>query len=181
MPAICVGLLGKAFDKQFKFIMNDTMLAGICFVVTGFMLLMLKIMKSGNQEYRELSWRQALGVGIFQAVGILPGISRSGATIVGGSYCGLRQQSAATFSFLLAIPAIFLASCSEGMEMMKHPASTPLWLLIMGASVSFLVGLVALKLLVRLIEVGRLYVFSYYLLPLGLAVLSWRYYVEFIH
>ncbi len=176
LPAAAVGLYVK---RNHADVLNDPMLAGISFVVTGILLVSLTTMRRGTQDYPTVRWRQALVIGLFQMVALLPGVSRSGATIVGGSYVGLRQSSAATFSFLLAIPAILGASLVEGRDLLVDGTSTPYWLLAVGAGVSFLVGIVALKILMRMIEVGKLHWFAYYVIPLGLAVLAWQCWLEF--
>ena len=68
----------------------------------------------------------------------------------------------------------------EGLDMLQNSPTTPVWLLVVGAAVSFVVGLVALKWLVNLIQQGKLYLFAYYVIPLGLLVAAWQMYVEFV-
>ena len=176
LPAVILGFLLKS---KFEFLLEDTMLAGFMFVVTGFMLIALSRLTNGKGEYPELTIRQVLIIGCFQAIAILPGISRSGMTIFAGAYVGLRQQAATTFSFLLAIPVILGASILEIWKLSEEPSSTPLGLLIGGAAIAFFVGLVALRLLVGSIERGKLHLFAYYVIPLGLIVASWQIWVEF--
>ncbi len=195
VPTAIVGIVIK---KNFSSLTNDAMLAGFMFVVTGFLLLVLAKLTEAEVEntqnakktdaenggkkepidYSEMTWKQALIIGLFQAVAILPGISRSGSTIVAGCLVGLRRQSAATFSFLLAIPAIIGASILEVLDIVDKGASTPIWLLAIGFVVAFGVGFLSLALLVRWLEKGKLYLFAYYVIPLGFAVVIWRLMVE---
>ena len=145
------------------------------FLVTAAMLLWSARIRSGTTLCRELSYARALGIGVFQAFAILPGISRSGATIVAGMTCGLKRDEAATFSFLLAIPAIGGAGLLELVELMgRSPESSSPGVLAVGAAVSFAVGLAALGWLVRWLRQGRLHRFAWYLLVLGPVVIVWQ-------
>jgi undecaprenyl-diphosphatase len=112
-------------------------------------------------------------------VAILPGVSRSGSTIAGGLGVGLDRQSAGTFAFLLAIPAIGGAGFLQLLDLLLASdapveVGTPWQLLLMGGLVSFAVGFGALGLLMRWIERGRLAMFVWYLVPLGIAVVTWQ-------
>ena len=139
------------------------------------MLLWTARRETGQTACRELRYDQALLIGVFQAFAILPGISRSGATIVAGLGCGLRRDEAAAFSFLLAIPAIGGAGLLQTVDLIRQPAeSTPLAALALGALASFAVGLLSLWWLVRWIRQGRLYYFAGWVIPLGLAVVAWQ-------
>jgi undecaprenyl-diphosphatase len=125
-----------------------------------------------------MPWPIALIVGCFQGVAILPGISRSGSTISGGLLSGLERESAATFSFLIAIPAIGGAALIESLKWLKADEATklaiPMPTLLMGIVVSFLVGIVALRMLIQLISKQKLHWFGYYCLCAGTAVLIWQ-------
>ena len=129
----------------------------------------------GQDQYSALTWPQALWVGVYQACALLPGVSRSGATIAGGIHVGLERRQAATFAFLLAIPAILGAGALELREALaQQSSSTSLSILLVGFICSFVVGLFALTVLIRFVERGRLALFAYYLVPLGLAVIVWQ-------
>ena len=117
-------------------------------------------------------------IGIAQAAAILPGLSRSGSTIAAGLTLGMSRSAAATYSFLLAIPALAGAGVYEAFKMLKQPeplSASPRDLAI-GAAVSFAVGLAALALLQRVVERGRLHYFGWYCVGLGVVVvaLTWR-------
>ena len=173
IPAAVIGIYLK---KNHEAVLKNPLLTGFMLVITAFILMALSKIKPGDKTYPKLTWGPVLIIGIAQAFALLPGISRSGTTIVMGALVGLKRQSATTFSFLLAIPAIGGASLLEAKDILENGASTPIWLLAIGAIVAFLVGLVALGWLVKWIEQGRLHWFSYWLLPFGFFMIVWQTY-----
>lgn len=127
------------------------------------------------KKLSEMSWRQALTVGIVQAIAIVPGISRSGSTISCGIITGIERESAAAFSFLLALPAIGGAALLELYALIKGTSnatevfSVPL--LAWGVFLSAVVSFGALALLMNFVRKGKLIWFAWYLNILGAAVL----------
>ena len=172
LPAAIAGPLAKwLLDDA----LQSALLAGFAFPVTGIMLLATIRAKPGGLTCRELTWRRALLIGGFQALAILPGISRSGTTIVAGLGCGLKREEAAAFSFLLAIPVIGGAGLLELLDLVGTPSnSTPPGLLALGAGLSFAVGLASLAWLVQWLRRGRLHYFAWWVLPLGPIVIVWQ-------
>ncbi len=171
IPAAVVGLTIKLFFKEY---MEMPLLAGLMLPVTGLMLLWVA-RRDGKEDYPKLSFKQVFVIGLFQAFALLPGISRSGSTIVGGLIVGLRRPEAATFSFLLAIPAILLATAAEMLGLfVGKESSTPLGILITGAAIALLVGLAALWSVVSIINRGRLHWFAFWCIPVGIAVVIWQ-------
>lgn len=173
IPAAAIGMYLKAYHEG---LLKNPLLTGFMLVITGFILMALNRIKPGKKTYPDLTVSPVILIGLAQAFALLPGISRSGTTIVMGALMGLHRQSAATFSFLLAIPAISGASLLEAKDILENGASTPLWLLAVGAVTAFLVGLAALGWLVKWIEQGRLHWFSYWLLPFGFFMIVWQTY-----
>jgi len=172
LPLVVVGL---GLHHYLPGALEDPLLAGLMFPLTGALLIWASRLKTGDVDYTQLSYRGAALIGLLQAVAALPGISRSGATISAGLIAGLRRDSAAAFAFLLAIPAISGAGVLEGFNLMNgSTVSTPVTTLLIGAAVAFVVGWFALVLLVRLVQRGRLDLFGYWLIPLGLVVIIWQ-------
>jgi undecaprenyl-diphosphatase len=174
LPAVLVGLPLKTLAPQ---ILESVRLAGWMFPLTGMILLWASKRPLTGQDYTQLNYRQALWIGSLQAVAILPGVSRSGATIAGGLSTGLRRESSATFAFLLAIPAIAGGAVLEAADLLRGDARTsvPLEVLAMGAACACLVGLVALRWVLAWLHAGKLSYFAWYCIALGLAVLAWNY------
>ena len=172
IPAAVIGIILK---KNFESLLEQALVAGFMLPITGGLLLWLKNLKEGDNEYQRIGYGTAILIGFAQAFAILPGISRSGSTIVAGVALGLKRQSAATFSFLLAIPVIAGATVLELKDMFEAQATTTApWLLIVGAVIAFFVGLVSLNWLVKWLEQGRLHYFAYWVIPLGLLVIVWQ-------
>jgi len=173
LPAVVVGLPIKILGEA---VLENTLLAGAMLVATGAILLWAARLPVGQQPYAALPYGQALLIGLAQAVAILPGVSRSGATISTGIAVGMTRNEAASFSFLMAVPAIAGAALLEIIEMTTHhsPSATPRSTLALGAAVSFAVGLGALAWLVRWLERGRLQYFAYWCIPVGLLVIGWQ-------
>ncbi len=118
IPAVVIGL---TIRKYFEQILHNPMLVGAMLLVTGGMLIVLGKLKPRAGEYQAMTWLAALAVGCFQAFAILPGVSRSGSTILGGRLLGLKNDDSITFSFLLAIPAILGAHSSDTQRPVRGP------------------------------------------------------------
>jgi undecaprenyl-diphosphatase len=177
LPAAIVGVLLKKYCEDW---LTDPVLTGAMLPLNGFMLFWIGRRNHGQLCYTELTYRQVLWIGLCQAAAPLPGISRSGTTIAGGLAVGLKWADAATFSFLLAIPAISGAAVVALLELFqgRSTASTPAELAV-GTAVSFLVGLVALRLFLHWLNSGRLNAiawrcFGWWCLALGVVVLCWQ-------
>lgn len=156
--------------------LESALVAGFMFPLTGALLLWTARLTPGATRCGQLTYRRALWIGMFQAFAILPGISRSGATIVAGLRCGLRQDEAATFSFLMAIPVIAGAGLVELAGLLRSPSDSEIsfGLLGLGTVVSFAVGLASLAWLIRWLQRGRLHHFAWWVLLLGPAVIAWK-------
>ena len=186
LPAVVIGLTIKL---QFESILRSPMLAGAMLLVTATMLVVLGKLKPRDGDYQALSYFGAFAIGCFQAVAILPGISRSGSTILGGRLLGLKNEDSVTFSFLLAIPAIcgatvltlkdMLEPAVEDAPLAGQPLEYSLSSLAIGATVSFFVGIVALIWLIKWSQNNRLHWFAWWCYPAGLAVVIGGFYGVF--
>lgn len=146
---------------------EDLQLVGYGFLLSAAALLASGIAR-GTEE--EVSWPQALAIGLAQGVAVLPGVSRSGVTIAVAMLIGVRADAAFRFSFLVSLPAIvgaavFEASGAEGFGSLGAEA----WV---GGAIAMVTGYVALVILRQIILVGRMWTFAIYLIPLGLFLVS---------
>lgn len=163
VPTAVIGLVFKdPLEKMF----GSLNVVGLMLVVTGTLLAVTRLVPEGK---RGLGVSMALAVGAAQGLAIIPGISRSGATIACGILLGLDRDLAARFSFLLSIPAILGALI---LQMVTGTARGPgLLVLVEGGVTAAVVGFFALKLLMGLVRRGRFSVFAPYCWILGIAVL----------
>lgn len=172
LPAVVSGLLLKIFAPAW---LENELLTGWMLLVNALLLWWASHRPLGTLTYQELTWRQALVIGLFQAAAPLPGISRSGSTIGAGLWLGLRREDAATFSFLLSLPAVGGAVVLELVEMTRlGNAGLPWQMLAAGAAISFVVGILALRWLITWLQRGKLQYFAVWCVPLGLAVIAWQ-------
>ena len=172
IPLVVVGLLLK--DQIDRFF-DTPLLAGCALCVTALLMALTRRVEHGERSLQEIGWRDALVVGLFQAVSPVPGISRSGSTIFGGLTSGLRRDAAADFSFFIAMPALSGALMLHLGDLMQTGKSGPGWgPLLVGTTTAFVVGIVALKALLRLVVGRRLYWFAWYCGIIGLSTIVWQ-------
>jgi undecaprenyl-diphosphatase len=155
--------------------LESPLLVGFMLPITGLLLIFGSRHKPGDLDYTQITYRQAVIIGCCQCLALLPGISRSGVTLVGGLLVGLRREAAATFSFLLAIAAISGAVVLDLKKLLSTTdTNRPLGMLLIGAFVSFIVGIASLRLLLRVLNRGHLAWFAFWCIPVGLATIAWQ-------
>jgi undecaprenyl-diphosphatase len=178
VPVVVAGLLLK---RQIEW-MNSSLLV-MAFALIGLALVLMAAewfvhwrVKSGHKlkELSELGWLDAIVVGLAQAVALIPGSSRSGVTITGGLFLGMTRETAARFSFLLSLPAIFAAGIYELIEQREALLATQTGVvnLIVATLVSGVVGYASIAFLLGYLKRHTTYLFILYRLALG-ALLLW--------
>nr|WP_041081099.1 undecaprenyl-diphosphate phosphatase [Thermotoga profunda] len=156
IPAVIVGFtLNEKIEKTF----DDTRFLPIFFCITS-VLLLVASMKNGEKNLEEMSFSDALTIGVFQAIAVFPGISRSGSTIAACLLLGFKKEDSLSYSFLLALPVIAGAGVLEVSQVDSR------WLYL--GIISFLVGFAALFLLKKVVVANKLRIFSIYCLVIGL-------------
>jgi len=163
LPVVVSGFLFRNHIEEFS---RNIPLLALMFFITGIILCIADKLPLGTKSEKEMSYLDALVVGVVQALAIFPGISRSGSTITGGLATGLTREMAARFSFLLSIISIIGASVLEIWVM--HDSETAIY---SGDIFPFIIGFVAaalssyfaIRLLLQLIRTCKLRYFSYYL------------------
>jgi len=172
IPAVVVGLPLKRYAEH---LLEDALLAGLMLIVTGLMLVWISRRPHGEKGENEVGYAASFWIGCGQALAILPGISRSGATITVGLAQGLARRASATFSFLLAIPAIAGASILEIRDLLDQTdGPVPVGNLLAGGLVAFAVGILSIWWLVRWLEKGQIQWFAWWCIPVGLGVVVWQ-------
>ena len=167
IPAVIVGF---TFADFFESLFNSPKTASAMLMVTGIILLTTIKSGSGRKVMWKLKWYDALIVGTAQAAAILPGISRSGATIAASLHLGVKGDDAARFSFLLALPAILGAAVLEAKEILVVPTSE---LPALGAGIiaAGLVGYFAISVMMKIVSRGKLFYFAPYCIIMGIIVM----------
>ena len=166
---IPTGIIGVCFKDQFESLFGSVYIVGFMLLVTGLILIIPKFLPKDYSNRNTVGLVTALIVGIAQGMAIIPGISRSGTTIICGLLCRMDRELAARFSFLLSIPAILGAMVLQlGSNSLENVNILPL---ISGFIFSALVGLAALKVLMMIVKKGNLAYFAPYCWGVGLLVI----------
>lgn len=194
IPAGVIGVVIKKGipDDLANFILLNPFITAVGFLITGSALLWgaakrPTVQTSGElkpapipREHTSVTFIEAFLIGCAQALAILPGVSRSGMTISTGLRLGLSPKASATFSFLLGVPVIFGATLLGAIDSLKPEpviqgsanalAKLSPSLLALGVAISFVVGVVSLKLLIKLLERGKFQWFAFWCIPLGIGL-----------
>ncbi len=170
--SVPTALLGLLLRPMAEMLFSSVRLVGIMLLVTGFLLWLTRRVKAGGRSCGELSLWDGICVGIMQGLAILPGMSRSGATITMGLFKGLDRETAVRYSFLLSIPAILGAMVLQVADA-RTEELPPIWPTALGACVAGVVGYVALRVLIGVVKKGDLYRFAFYCWPVGVAAILW--------
>ena len=163
---IPAGLMGILLEKQFEALFNSAIYVGLFLIITGLLLWGAERVKPGEKDVKDISFKNALVIGIAQGIAIAPGISRSGATIAAGLFSGLNRELAVRFSFLLSIPAILGAALVQVKDITSFDASAVV--LLAGFLSAVVFGYLAIKLLLKIIKESTLMIFAYYCWIVGI-------------
>ena len=166
IPAAFVGF--SPLKDAFTGVYEKPAIVGLLLVGTGLLLFLPRILAKRKNPQNDMKVPSALAMGIGQAIAILPGVSRSGATIVAGMLTGVKSSHAAEFSFLMAIPAIAGATVKE-IPHMQELDSGLLMVYIAGACMAFVSGLIAIFAVLAAIRKGKFEWFGVYCLIVGIA------------
>lgn len=169
VPTAMIGLFLKEFEAV---LFSSALLTGIMLILTGILLWVSRTYYTAEPIGDGLDIKKAVFIGTVQGLAVMPGISRSGSTIAVGMMAGLDRDTAARFSFLLSVPAIMGAEVLGLKDIMEQGLSIDL-VTIYGTIAAFITGLIALKILLRLVHSGRFHLFAPYCWLVGvLAILS---------
>lgn len=161
VASVPTAIIGLVLKKKADWILTNPVVAAGCLCITGLILLVSDKIQKGEsfQTGFGIGFKQAFLIGIVQGMAALPGISRSGSTIVMGLFLGMNPKNASRFSFLVSVPAIMGAGLLEVLDL---ESSVDISSLLIGGVVSFVTGLAAIALMVKLTMNGQLKYFAYY-------------------
>lgn len=152
---------------------NDIIVEGLCFLLTAVLLIVSgKCVKTGGATAENMSWKQALGMGIMQGIAPLPGLSRSGSTISTGLILGVSREQAVAFSFIMGVPAVLAANILEVPAAISGEVEINWLAAITGMAVSLIVGIGAIKTVKLLVKNDKFTKFAWYLVPLGVIIVA---------
>ena len=174
LPAVVVGLVAKK-SGLLDWLLDSVEVVAVMLVVGGvFMLYCDKLFNKGSDENR-VNEPRAFKIGLFQCISVIPGVSRSMATIVGGMTQGLTRKRAAEFSFFLAVPTMAGATLLDLLDLLKGDTSWAtthnITMLILGCVVAFIVALLAMKWFVNFVSKYGFKAFGIYRIIVGLIIL----------
>lgn len=175
LPAAIIGIL---FDDWLDEHLYNSVIVSLALIIYGIIFIIIEskqIGKRTTKELNDITYKQAVGVGCFQLLSLIPGTSRSGSTIIGGLILGLERSVAASFTFFLAIPVMAGASLLKLVKYVLETGFTfvtsDLLLLGVGCLVAFIVSILIIKFLMNYIRRHDFKVFGYYRIVLGILVL----------
>ena len=170
LPAAIIGIL---FEDAIDMFLDNPWVVAIMLILYGifFILIENRNKNASITELKSLTYRTALIIGIFQVLALIPGTSRSGATILGAMLIGTSREIAAEFTFFLAIPVMFGASLLKILKFGFVFTSVELMILLAGMITAFIVSIIAIKFLMNYIKINNFKFFGYYRIVLGILVL----------
>jgi undecaprenyl-diphosphatase len=171
IPAVLVGLL---FEKELEmFFTGNVLLVGFMLLITGLLLLLAD--KARNTD-KPVSYLNALIIGVSQAIAMLPGISRSGATISTSVLLGVDRTKAARFSFLMVVPLILGKVGKDFLDGVISFQDESFGVMAVGFTAAFVSGLIACNWMISLVQNSKLYYFSIYCFVIGTVAIAYSYF-----
>ena len=175
LPAVVLGL---AFNDFIESNLGNVTLVAVMLIIGGvFMLFCDRIFNKGSEDTK-LTYKRAFTVGLIQCFSMIPGVSRSMATIVGGMSQRLTRKAAAEFSFFLAVPTMFGATCLETYKLISHgdgsllTQGNNLEMLLLGSVVAFIVAILAIKFFISYVTKYGFAAFGWYRIIVGLIIIA---------
>lgn len=177
IPAVIFGLLLSDFIDS---LLENPITVAISLIIGGFLLLKIDDW-FGNAEGTQISYATAFKIGLFQCLAMIPGVSRSGASIAGGMSQKLSRTTAAEFSFFLAIPTMLGATVKKSYDYYKagfELTNDQVNLLIIGNVVGFVVAMIAIKSFIGFLQKHGFKLFGYYRIVAGIAILLIHFFIQ---
>lgn len=174
IPALALGYL---LNDYIDALLGSVWVVASMLLIGGIVMLYIDKWFQARELEKDVTIKNAFIIGLFQYIAMIPGVSRSLATIVGGLQQGLTRKTAAEFSFLLAVPTMFAASSYKVLQMVMSPGGTTVLAdnmvaLLVGCLISFIVAIFAIKGFVKFVASHTFKVFGYYRIVVGLVVLA---------
>lgn len=169
LPAAVLGFLLNDFIDA---MLENVIVVAISLLVGGVILLFIDRIANDTTNEREISYLDALKIGFFQCIAMIPGVSRSASTIIGGMLQGFSRKQAAEFSFFLAVPTMAAAGGYKLLKTYDTIQASDIQTLLIGNLVAFVVAMLAIKFFINFLTKYGFKVFGYYRIILGLVLLA---------
>ena len=174
LPAVIIGLAAKK-SGLLDWLLDSVEVVAVMLVVGGIFMLFCDRLFNKGSDKTILNEKRAFNIGLYQCISVIPGVSRSMATIVGGMTQGLTRKRAAEFSFFLAVPTMAGATLLDLLDLLKEDAawatSHNIMMLLLGCAVAFVVALLAMKWFVAFLTKYGFKVFGYYRIVVGTIII----------
>jgi undecaprenyl-diphosphatase len=169
---LVTGIMGLTFKDLFERVFANPSVIPVTLATTGVLLWLTDSLKPRRYGIRDIGIWMAFAIGFAQGLALIPGISRSGMTIIAALFVGLKRKRAAEYSFLIAFPTIIAATLVQGAKVFRgdEPVVVDWIATTVGFTVAALVGIVALRIVLKMLYGARLKYFSFYLWGLALVV-----------
>jgi len=171
---IPTGILGLAFHHYIEKLFNPVVVSSML-IIWGIIFILVELLHNEKEHYisepEKVSYLKAVGIGLFQSLAMVPGTSRSGATIIGGMLLGMKRPAATEFSFLLAIPTMFAATGFELFKNFNSIDTSNLKLLLVGGVTAFISAFLAVKWLLGYVKHHSFIPFGIYRIIVGIIFL----------
>ncbi len=169
---IPAAILGFILDEYIDTLLENVYVVSVTLILGGIVLLFIDKWFNKTSEDQSISYPTAFKIGLFQCISMIPGVSRSAATIIGGMTQKLTRKTAAEFSFFLAVPTMFAASGYKLMTNYKAITSENIDILIAGNIIAFIVAMIAIKSFITFLTKHGFKLFGYYRIVLGIVILA---------
>lgn len=168
IPGAIFGFLLNDFIDE---LLENVVVVATSLIVGGIILIFIDKWLENKESSNIITLPKAFKIGFFQCIAMIPGVSRSAATIIGGMMQGLSKTTAAEFSFFLAVPTMFAASAYKLLKSYKNIQPDQIYLLIIGNVVAFIVAMLAIKFFIGFLTRNGFKIFGYYRIVLGVIIL----------
>jgi undecaprenyl-diphosphatase len=164
-------ILGFLFKHHIETTARSLYMISFSLIFFAILLWIAERIAKMNKDITKISWFESQMVGFAQALALVPGASRSGVTLTGGLFAGLNRETAARFSFLLSIPAVFASSILELWEVRHMLGSTGIINLVVSIVIAGITGYLAIDFLLKYLKKHNTFIFIYYRIILGAVLL----------
>lgn len=169
LPAAVIGFL---LNDYIDALLENVVVVAISLLVGGIILVFIDRIAKDYPKDREITYPEALKIGFYQCIAMIPGVSRSAATIIGGMFQGLTRKQSAEFSFFLAVPTMAAAAGYKFLKTYESIQASDIKILLFGNVVAFIVAMLAIRFFINFLTKYGFKVFGYYRIVLGIILLA---------